>query len=203
MGGMFDPVHVGHVAAARHAVELLALDELRLLPCARPNHRGPASEEGRHRLHMLELACADEPRLRPDPMELDRPGISYSVDSLEALRAEDDSRQLVFVMGADAFAGLTRWHRWQRLLALCHLLVLGREGAAEPDFDFHSRTVADAGELFATAGGNILISRNFSMPASSTKVREALRQEAATTGLLDPAVASYIEEQQLYRIQTS
>lgn len=196
---MFDPVHVGHVAAARFAVELLGLDELRLLPCARPNHRGAATAAGRHRLRMLELACAGEPRLRPDPMELDRPGVSYSVDSLETLRAERDSGQLVFVMGADAFAGLTRWHRWQRLLELCHLLVLGREGAAQPDFDFQARTVADAEELFAAASGNILICRDFSLPASSTAVREALREEAGTTGLLDPAVAAYIEKQQLYR----
>src|SRR5690606_2685035 len=106
MGGMFDPVHSGHLQVALTAWHLLELDQLRLVPCHVPNHRAPATATSAQRLEMLQLAAAREPRLRVDAREMERDGISYTVDTLASLRNDFPSSALVLVLGMDAFAGL-------------------------------------------------------------------------------------------------
>ena len=113
-GGMFDPVHCGHLAVAELAVEALSLDRILLVPCKLPNHRHAASASGPQRLDMLGLACAKKPQLEASPIELEREGVSYSVDTLTQLRAADPDTDFVFVLGRDAFEGLPRWERWER-----------------------------------------------------------------------------------------
>lgn len=127
LGGTFDPVHIGHLCVAWEASELLDA-EVRLMPASVPPHRTPPVASAEQRVALLRAALAGQDRLRLDLRELERDGPSYSVDTLEALRAEQGDRPLVLLMGADAFTGLPTWHRWERLFELAHLGVFARPG---------------------------------------------------------------------------
>lgn len=123
-GGTFDPVHIGHMRSAVEMAEQFALDELRLLPNARPPHRETPQVSAAQRLAMVERAVAGVERLTVDPRELQRDKPSYTIDTLESVRAElaaDD--QLFMLIGWDAFCGLPTWHRWEALLDHCHIVV--------------------------------------------------------------------------------
>lgn len=203
LGGMFDPVHLGHLQLASVALEALMLAQLRMVPCHLPNHRGPASASAQARLAMLRLATQNEPRIVVDDRECLRDGISYTVDTLMALRQEFPDAALVLVLGADAFAGLERWHRWKDLFRLAHLLVVSRPGdavALPPALarEVQAREVPDAAQMFATSSGACLFSRHLQVDISSTAVRQALRRRGATTTLLPQCVRDYIDEHALY-----
>ncbi len=148
-GGTFDPVHIGHMRSAVEMAEQFALDELRLLPNARPPHRETPQVSAAQRLAMVERAVAGVERLTVDPRELQRDKPSYTIDTLESVRAElaaDD--QLFMLIGWDAFCGLPTWHRWEALLDHCHIVVLQRPDAdSEPPESLRdllaARSVAD------------------------------------------------------------
>ena len=129
-GGMFDPVHCGHLAVATLAADALNLNRVLLVPCKQPNHRNAASASGAQRLEMLTLACADRAQLEASSIELEREGISFSVDTLAQLREEQPDTAFVFILGRDAFENLPRWERWQQLLDENLLAVVSRPSVA-------------------------------------------------------------------------
>ena len=115
-GGTFDPIHIGHLRMALELKQQLALDEMRLVPCHRPPHRGQPNASSQERVDMLALALKDCPELVVDTREVNRDRPSYTVETLRELRAELGSElSLVLCMGADAFAGLASWFCWPSL----------------------------------------------------------------------------------------
>ena len=126
LGGTFDPVHLGHVGLADDAQRAIRSADVRLVPAADPPHRPPPGASATHRLAMLELAIAGHDGLTIDTREIERGGKSYTVLTLEELRAEAPTRPLILVLGADAFRGLPTWHRWDEILALAHVAVAAR-----------------------------------------------------------------------------
>lgn len=134
LGGTFDPVHIGHLRGALEVADALALDELRLTPSARPPHRDTPQVSAQDRLAMVECAVAGVAPLVVDARELQRDKPSYTIDTLELMRAELAADAQVFLLlGWDAFCGLPTWHRWEELLQHCHILVLQRPDAdSEP-----------------------------------------------------------------------
>ena len=207
MGGMFDPVHDGHLAAARLALDALALERVHLVPCARPNHRSEPGISAEHRVAMLELAIAGDQRLVIDIRELQRPGVSYMVDTLRSFVAEFPQAILVYILGQDSFYSLPRWYQWRELLDLCHLAVINRpaeseaggsEMPAELEVEYQQRKVADVDSLMASARGRILRLHNLDMQASSTAIRSSLSQGKQAVPVPE-AVLQYIELRGLYR----
>lgn len=204
LGGTFDPVHIGHLRAAIEVVELLGLDELRLIPSARPPHRSTPQVTAQQRLAMAELAIAELPLLRTDDRELQRDQPSYSIDTLESLRAElavDD--QLFLLLGWDAFCGLPNWHRWQQLLTHCHMVVLQRPdagGSLSPALDalLASHQVADAAALRGPAGQIVLIKQT-PLAVSASQIRQLLSSGKSARFLVPDAVQAYIHAHGLYR----
>src|SRR5690606_23896384 len=132
-GGTFDPVHVGHLRIALELLERTGLREVRFVPAARPPHRAAPETPAAVRLSMLEAAVAGEPRFIVDRRELDRPGPSYTVDTLESLAEDFPDATLCLLLGMDAFAGLPGWHRWTALLELAHIVVADRPGSRVPE----------------------------------------------------------------------
>lgn len=201
-GGMFDPVHKGHIEAACHASKLLKLDKLKLIPCHTPNHRDNARASGKHRMAMLNLAIGNDTKLEADPIELHREGVSYMVDTLIELGASGEA-VLILVLGMDAFNSLPAWHRFEEFNALCHLLVLARAGE-KPDqssqrlIDAYWQETGAAENMFASTAGCYFVETNFDYKASSTDVREQLAKQTGVTSLLDKEVVSYIEQNGLY-----
>ena len=129
LGGTFNPVHEGHLSIAREALSLFALDAVWFIPCAVPPHK-PAHNlaPNEDRLAMLRLAFAGEARFDALPIEFDRPGKSYTVDTVRALQALHPGDGFVFIIGADTLPELHTWHRPLELLALVRIVTLARPG---------------------------------------------------------------------------
>jgi nicotinate-nucleotide adenylyltransferase len=133
LGGSFDPVHHGHLIVARVAQETLGLDQLRFLPAReQPFKRGRHGAAAADRAVMLELAIAGSPGFALERAELDRPGPSYTVDTLETLRAREPTARFTLLLGADAAAELAVWHRAADLPKLARIVVFGRPGTPVP-----------------------------------------------------------------------
>lgn len=211
LGGMFDPVHTGHIEVAVAVQSQLQLDEVRLVPCAIPNHKTLATAGASHRVNMLQLAIDGKPGLIIDERELHREGTSYTVDTLAEMHNLFPRDCLVFIQGDDSFRTLPQWHQWRQLLKYAHLCVMSRrtghsEAGYAPELDalVSQRGVATAETLFEQQQGNIPRLDDVYNPVSSTQLREAL-QLATPAGLdnrldhwLDPRVLSYIEQHRLY-----
>lgn len=204
MGGTFDPVHHGHLRSALELKQILKLDQLRLLPCHQPTHRNRPQSSSAQRLEMLKLAVADEPCLQIDAREvlLDQP--SYSIYSLQSLKAElGDDAILFWVLGVDAFASFTRWHRWQEILTLANLVVLTRpgfqlcDGSAEQRL-WHSAH-AELSQVRQFKCGRIYpVQLPSQLEISATYIRQQLQQGLSVRYLLPDPVLNYIDQQQLY-----
>ena len=133
LGGAFDPVHIGHLRGAMAVRDCLDLERVDLIPAAQSPLKDSASLSASHRAEMLRLAVAAVPGLEVDPLELDRPGPSYTIDTLKSLRLEYGAeRTLVGIVGSDVLATLPRWSQWQRLLDFAHLAVMDRPGTLPP-----------------------------------------------------------------------
>ena len=175
-GGTFDPPHIGHVAAARAAATCMALDQVLFVPAGVPPFKhGHASAEDRYR--MTALAVAGEPTFALSRMELDRPGTSYTVDTLRALAG---AGELFFICGADAIADLPTWHEWEELPKLAHFIGVSRPGTTWPAVPY-ATYVAMPG-----------------IDVSSTEIRQRVAAGQPITGMVAPAVERYIHEHGLY-----
>jgi len=203
LGGTFDPIHFGHLRPALEVFESLRFDELRFLPAGVPPHRPTPAVPAEHRAAMVALAIADIPGFCLDRRELERPGPSYTVDTLEALRAElGGTVPLALLLGADAFAGLDRWHRGERILELAHIVVGQRPGADlrwELGGPQRQRFVSNPDELGAVPAGCIWVAEVTALDISATRVRDVLAAGRSARFLLPDAVLDYIHEHRLYR----
>jgi nicotinate-nucleotide adenylyltransferase len=126
-GGTFDPVHDAHLAVAREAADAFSLDRVLFVPAKNPPHKLSDLHAGfDDRMRMVELACAEDARFEPSRIE-DRPGHSYSFDTVVLARAQcSEATRLFFLIGADAFAEIRSWHRWQELMKLVEFIVVSR-----------------------------------------------------------------------------
>jgi nicotinate-nucleotide adenylyltransferase len=205
-GGTFDPVHYGHLRTALEVREKLGLDQMRLIPCREPPHRPAPAATPEQRLHLLHLALrGGDPRLIADDRELARPGPSYMVDTLASLREEFPTASLCLVVGADAFRGLDRWHRWQSLFELAHVVVMGRPGedlqaAPErlPNW-VRQRRAADWERLRQTPVGAIGFVEVTQLAISASDIRHGLATGSDPRYLLPDAVLEQIRSAGLYR----
>ena len=119
LGGTFDPIHYGHLRLGEELGETLKLGEVRLVPSGTPPHRSAPQVAAEHRVAMVRLATAGNPRFRVDEREVRRAGPGYTFDTLTELRAEaGDSHPLVLLLGADAFLEFATWRRWHEIFNL-------------------------------------------------------------------------------------
>ena len=211
-GGTFDPVHLGHLHAARAVCDALDLQRIHLLLSARPGHRAEPGATAAQRFDMLELACADDPRLVPDDMEIRRAARagrpSYTVETLEELREAHPDAVLAWVVGSDAYREITAWHRWRELFDLTNLVVLHRPGAP---FDLPDMLADLTRERRLDArprrpAGGVLVLQAPMKDISSSRIRRTLAAaggDAAAAGvadLLPAAVYTYITKHHLYGV---
>jgi len=133
LGGTFDPIHRGHLAAALAAVDCARLDRLLLVPSGRPPHRRGAVANADQRLEMSRLAIAGDPRLAVSDVETRREGLSYTSDTLEELRREHPSDELFLILGWDAARMFATWHEPDKVRRLASVVVVTRPGSATPD----------------------------------------------------------------------
>ncbi len=186
LGGSFDPVHRAHIALAQAARDALGLEHVELLPAARPWQRGRLGATSEHRLRMLELACADDPGLRVNPIELHRAGVTYTIDTLAALPA---TARYTWILGSDQLANFCTWHRWRELLQHVRLAVAERPGTP----------VAPSPELAQALPPDGLVRIPFTpQPISATAIRQDLAAGRPVDAMLAPRVLDYIHAHRLY-----
>ena len=199
-GGTFDPVHLGHLSGARAAAACVGAAEVRMLLAARPGHRSQPGADVSQRWEMLRLACADDDLLVPDDFEIQGERTSYTVETLERLRAEFGPVPFFWVMGMDAFAEIETWHRASEVLDLCHLVLLKRPGAVQlPDALAEMRAAHRLDSVPDTPAGGILEVEDRMPEISATDIRARLAADRPVEHLLPAGVLSYIRGQGLYR----
>jgi len=185
LGGSFDPVHNAHVALACVALDTLALDELRWVPAGEPWQKTRRITSSAHRIAMLKLAMAGEPRFVLERCEIDRAGPSYTLDTVHELRRREPDVQWFLIVGQDQFANLPTWHGWQELLSQVTLAVAARPRASPP---------ADP-QLQGIAYQVLPLP---SMDIAATAIRERVSRGESVDDLVPPAVARYIGQHGLY-----
>lgn len=192
MGGTFDPIHVGHLAIAEEARDALGLQRILFVPAGTPPHK-PAGDvtASHHRVAMVALAIVDNPAFDLGRMEVDRPGPSYTVDTVEQLAEDGD---VTVILSAETFRELPTWHEPERLFAAASVAVVPREGYPAPDPQWLSATYPGREDRVRYLEGPRL-------GLSSTDIRARVSAGRSIRYLVPPAVETYIAENELYRTQ--
>lgn len=196
-GGTFDPIHLAHLAVAEEAAESLGLERVLFIPAGEPPHKpGQEITSGAHRLAMVELAIAGNERFAVDRVELERAGPSYTVDTLEVLRASRTAGgappDLTLILSAEAFLGLMTWREPRRILELARVVVAPRDGYPEAGPGFLAEHVPDLADRAIFLDGPRL-----RLSASELRMRAAAGRSLRY--LVPDAVAAYIGDHGLYQ----
>lgn len=206
-GGTFDPIHVAHLRAAEEAREALALERVLFVPAASPPHKGGrAVASPADRLAMVRLAIAGNPHFRASTIEIDRPGRSYTVDTLGLLAERLPGTRLVLLVGLDAFREIGTWKEYRRLFGLADVVVLSRPGgrgaalrallpvAARGEFCYS----ADRKVLRHDTGNTIIALDVTALDVSASDIRLRLQRGKSVRYLVPATVRRYIEGRRLY-----
>ncbi len=178
-GGMFDPIHYGHLRTAHELFEILGLEALVFLPAGDPPHRAAPLADAETRLAMVRAAVQDDSRFLVDDREFRRAGPSYTVLTLEEMRAERGGQPIALIMGMDTFAGIDRWHRATELLSLAHMVIARRPRAATPAEGhaaelLRDRRCTNPERLSASPAGLVYVSEGTQIDLSSSAVRNVV-----------------------------
>ena len=190
LGGTFDPIHVGHLAVAKAAIDCARLDRVLFVPSAQPPHRGPAEAPAQDRLAMTELAVQDEPSFQVSDVEVRRGGPSYTANTLSELHRAFPNDELFLILGWDAARLFRTWHEPERVSSLASVVIVDRPGLGQP-------------EQSALAGLGLdparVIKCHVTTPdVSGSELRRAIAARQPVTGQVPPAVERYIADHRLY-----
>jgi len=208
LGGTFDPIHNGHVRLALEAQEQLKLHQVRLIPVNIPPHRSIPVVSTEHRLAMMQLAIDNEPTLSLDLRELESEEISFTINTLKALRQEFTDDALCLIVGIDAFNKIDSWKDWQDLLDYAHIIVANRPDslANKPTKDIspelqrwiEKHQITDHTQLKNNLSGNIVFINIPMLDISSSMIRQLNSEQKTLEDLLPNTIQTYIKDNHLY-----
>lgn len=195
MGGTFDPIHFGHLVAAEAARDSFELDRVFFVPSGNPPHKkNYRVTDAKHRYLMTNLAIAANPYFEVSPIEIERPGYSYAIDTVtEFYNNYKDQADLYFITGADAILEILTWKNVERLTELCYFIAATRPGT---QLDELHRFIK---ELPVNIGGKIHIMEVPALAISSTDIRRRVANHRTIKYLLPEAVEQYIVKNGLYQ----
>lgn len=209
LGGSFDPIHLGHIQSAQSVAVELGLSKVLLIPAHISPHKTSLdlspNASPTQRADMVELACQNTPIFNCDKRELNRAGCSYTVDTLEELTIQYPSQPLNFIIGMDSLLSFTRWHQYQKILSLCHIIVNTRPNYSITQMNSQTKTLLanhqtdNKDDLLSCAAGKIYFAKPVLFNVSSTKIRENIKQNKSNLSLLLPEIEEYIDKNKLYR----
>ena len=194
LGGTFDPIHVAHLASAEEAREVLGFERVLFVPAATPPHKaGQPRSSAEDRAAMTALAIEGNPAFELSRIELDRPGPSYSVDTLAALiDGAPTGSSFTFILSTEALPGLPAWHRPDHLLDLCRLAVVPRGDLPRPDQGWLDEHFRGRSDRFIFLDGPHL-------DISASTIRERVQAGRSIRYLVPEAVRAYIDDHGLYK----
>jgi len=192
-GGTFDPIHLGHVAVAEEVRTSHGLAEVLFVPAGQPWFKADRSiSAAQHRVQMVKLAIAGHPHFKLSTCEVDRPGPSYAVDTIDVLQQQlGTEARLFFLLGSDALSELPQWKEPSRLIQICHLVAFTRPGFALPPLESLESTVPGLSQ-------HVTFVEVPQIDISATQIRNRVFRGASIHGLVPPSVERYIQEQGLY-----
>lgn len=193
-GGSFDPVHIAHLILAECCRESLQLDEVRFVPAnISPLKQSDKPLDSKHRVEMLRLAIGGNDRFVLDTRELDRAGVSYTIDTVQSMAQEFPDAELILLMGADSLVDIAKWKSTEQLLSLVSIGAIARGGVGEPPWE--------ALRPFVSEARWNLIQRKVTAPileVSSSNLRHRIRNGLSVRYQVPAAVEAYIKQHQLY-----
>lgn len=197
LGGTLDPIHRGHVEPLQEIAEELGWRRILLIPAAtQPFKKAGAPASAFHRFAMAVLAVREDDRFLVLPLELERGGVSYTVETLRELRDRFADQSLDWVVGTDCLAGLSRWRDLAGIMEMANLVILRRAG--HPDHlpeELQARVCAVAER---NKSGSVVFTENALVEISATAIRDRIRRGENQEDLLHPEVARYIRRNGLY-----
>lgn len=202
-GGTFDPIHYGHLRTAFEMLQALSFGGVRFIPCGDPPHRGTTYANAELRFRMVDLAIQSQDGFVSDDLEIRRNGPSYTIDTLATLREEFPQRSLGLILGMDAFLGLEKWHRWDEILNVAHIVVAHRPGWKAPDIGPLGQLLSECGthridDLHGATNGRIHIHAVTQLEISSTEIRDLVAAGRDPRFLMPDAVRDLIKESGVY-----
>ncbi len=193
LGGTFDPVHNGHIKVAEAVMAQLDLAKVIFVPAGQPwlKSDSPVSP-AKHRVEMVRLAIADCSGFELSLIEINRPGPSYTVDTIEELRAKPGSgNELFFILGWDSLAQLPKWKEPSRLIEVCRLVAVPRPGYKSPDLN-------QMETLIPGLLSRLIIQDKPEIDVSATQIRRRVAEGLSIRDLVPMPVAEYIKQHRLY-----
>jgi len=184
LGGTFDPIHNGHLEIANCALKQLPLDEIQFIPCNLPAHRATPLASSKDRLAMVKLATENNPKFTVNALELERPGPSYTIETVKALKKPN--QKLYFIIGADGYVSFKKWYHWQEIPNYCELVVYNR-----PGYDIsaiHHPEISDQVTILNMPPCDI----------SASKIRQLIQEKTYVANALPKEVYQYISDKKLY-----
>lgn len=193
MGGTFNPIHNGHLSLAEHAYQQAGLDYILFMPSMNPPHKaGMVVESANHRINMVRLALENNSHFIISDLELKRPGITYTSDTLIALKEEEPNTEYYFIVGADSFMMMSYWMDPQTIFNLSTIVVGGREQYSQEQLAEQARYLENTYK-----GRTILLDMPL-MEISSQTIREMVAKGKSIRYYVPDLVSSYISEHDLY-----
>jgi nicotinate-nucleotide adenylyltransferase len=204
LGGTFDPVHFGHLRAAKEVREQLGVKSVSLMPAGNPPHRQNSVSDPQHRLAMLQIGTKGMIGVHIDQRELNRDGPSYMVDTLVEIRGEARERPVILIIGQDSANTLDSWHRWQDILPLAHLVIMTRPAkpvtySTDLELTLTRHLAEEPACLWSAPAGRVLNVQITEQDISSSQIRAMIRKGESPGPLLPGGVLSYIEMHGLYQ----
>src|SRR5260370_27398385 len=190
LGGTFDPIHIGHLAAAKAAIDCAHLDRVLFMPSGQPPHRPSAAASAEHRLEMTRLATSDDARFAVSDLELRRAGVSFTSDTLSDLRSLDPRAVLFLILGWDAARLFSTWHRPEKVRKLATIVVVARPGSGSPQ-------PADL-EAAGLDGDGAIVCPNRTPDFSASTTRQAIHGGRSIMGKAPPPVERTTATHHLY-----
>lgn len=211
LGGTFNPIHYGHLAAAEEVRDRLKLDRVLFIPSALPPHKQEEDMPSAvQRLEMVRLAVTGNPHFKVSDIEVKRGGKSYTIDTIEALLPLHPGAELFFITGLDSFLEIVTWKDWERLLSLCSFVVLSRPGYSfvelakigfptQAEQELASLDRRETEQAVVKSGGiRVFLERISLYDISSTDIRTRIHQARTVKYHLPESVEHYIIENKLY-----
>lgn len=194
LGGTFDPVHNAHLMIAGEALQQLELDEILFIPTSHtPLKEDTVITPVEHRVRMVELAIADNPVFRLSRIEIDRAGISYTVDTIAGLKQSlGNDSELYFIIGLDSLKTLPRWKEPDRIIEMCRLVTVLRPGYNVPDIDKLEKSIPGITE-------SLIMIDDLAPDISATDIRKRVAAGLPINDLVPAPVEQYILDHGLYR----
>jgi len=222
LGGTFDPIHLGHIQPAKQVLKQYGLDYILVIPAHNPPHKNSTNATTKQRVKMVELVCKQEKKFILDTREIERPTLSYTIDTIKELKVDYPKSELFFIMGMDSLLSFTQWYKWEDILKYCNLIVNSRPGYELTTLNIDTKNLlamykAQNNEVLKHSvnskpveqkrakndyplitAGNIYINHCDELNISSTDIRKSLSLKLNCEKWLTKPVIEFIKSHHLY-----